>query len=149
MSRIIYKDKDGNMCVVSHLDKSLTTQQIIEKDILPYCLSGEYYEIDFNVLPKDRYFRNAWDHDSKGQVNIHRGKAEGIHMDNLRMKRNTKLDKLDKEFMKALERNDNTKKNEIASLKQQLRDMPITEDLTKLSSLEDLKNYIPDYLKDK
>src|SRR5678809_1495872 len=86
--RFIYKDINGQLQIVwpmsQYVNEQLALgisldaikQTIINKDVLPYCPSGEYHEVDFETaIPTDRYFRNAWDHDDTGAVLIDRPKA--------------------------------------------------------------------------
>lgn len=157
--RFTYKDAEGNFCflipapeyVNSQLQAGKTLEEIkaflLERDARPYAVDV-INECHVSELPTDRYFRNAWDHDDKGKPTVHRGKAEALHMNKLRAMRNDALAKLDMEFMKALEANDAIKQKLIANKKQQLRDMPTNEDLSKHKTLDELKNYVPPYLQE-
>ena len=100
--------------------------------------------VDESELPIDRVFRNAWNL-SGGIVEIDSGKARNIHMDRLRHLRNKQLEKLDKEMMVAADKEDVEKVKEIRQLKQRLRDMTKTEDLT-LLDMDTLKTHQPHYL---
>lgn len=154
--RFTYKDKDGNFCVMcpapefvhSQLSQGRSLEEIkqilLEKDVHPYAVS-DAYECHKDELPTDRYFRDAWDHDDKGKPTVHRAKAEALHMNKLRERRQVALAKLDSDYMKALESNDVLKQRAIANRKQQLRDMPANEDLSKHKTLDELKNFIPNY----
>ena len=55
---------------------------------------------------------------------INMAKAKEIHKANIRIARTPKLTELDVEFQKALETDDATKKAEVISKKQALRDAP-------------------------
>ncbi len=98
-----------------------------------------------DVIPTDRYFRNAWKHEN-GSINVDMKKAREIHINQLRLMRNTKLEELDKSYMKAIERDDSIQKENIATMKQQLRDMPQTFDLSVYKTPDQLKSSKPDYL---
>ncbi len=156
--RFIYKDVNNNLCVtrimlnhieycqkLGHCDDKIK-QDIINKDILPYCPSGIYHEVLDTDIPIDRYFRNAWDHTIDGNLFVNAELAQNIHMNNLRTLRAPKLKQLDIDYLKASEKNDDTIKILIATQKQKLRDMPQNEDLSQIS-IDDLQNYIPEYLK--
>ena len=58
-TRIIYKQENGTIAVISPSAQSgLTVEQIAKKDVpsgLPYKI------IDLSDLPSDRTFRNAWE----------------------------------------------------------------------------------------
>lgn len=123
---------------------------------------------------EDRHFRNAWTV-SNGLVVVDMPKARDIHLDNLKKLRNEKLVSLDVDYIKADEKsheafNDlidiiteldptktadlsairkklNSGKDPIKMRKQQLRDMPDNEDLTIIDTPNELKEFIPDYLK--
>lgn len=148
--RIIYTNNETGMVAVvipaiEELGRGVTLDEIAARAIP---IGVRYRIIDKDQLPQDRYFRNAWtDEYDTETVDIHRGKAEKIHMDKLRIERNKKLKELDLEFMLALEKGDNVAKDQLVQKKQQLRDMPQNEDLTRHKTLEDLKNYIPNILK--
>ena len=62
--------------------------------------------------------------DGKADLNIEKAKA--IHLDKFRSARSPKLQKLDVDFMKAVEANDEVKKAEIIAAKQALRDVTLT-----------------------
>jgi len=56
--RIIYTDKNGDVCVVVPSDDcGLTVEQIKTKDVPDGIIS---YIIDKSDVPTDRSFRNAW-----------------------------------------------------------------------------------------
>jgi len=147
-------------------DESIIFDWIVEKDVPSYrslMLSGESDEeaqIRLNIqnldsklphritntdnLPVDRYFRNAWTDDNPTEtVDVHVEKAQAIQKNKLRQLREPLLAKLDVEYQRADEAGDTTKKQEIAKLKQELRDVP---DLEFPNELEELKNFVPDVL---
>lgn len=105
----------------------------------------ECFVVDSSTLPNNRYFRNAWCINN-GQVSINMDMARAIHLEKLRILRNEKLNLLDKLYMIALENNNESEKNNIALLKQQLRDMPATLNLATINNADELMNTIPDYL---
>ena len=74
--------------------------------------------------------------------------AKEIKMDQLRLKRDEKLKKLDTEYIIALEVGDEDGKKEIALEKKNLRDMPNDPAFAKITTLAALKDYQPKILKD-
>lgn len=80
-------------------------------------------------IPANREFRNAWvDITDDNNVNIDLSRAKEVQLAKLRALRNKSLEKLDKEYIIALELG--TAVQEIKAAKQQLRD--ITEGLKNL-----------------
>jgi hypothetical protein len=80
-------------------------------------------------IPSNREFRNAWvDITDDNNVNIDLAKAKELQLTKLRELRNRALEKLDKDYMIAIELG--TATTDIKAAKQQLRD--ITEDLKNL-----------------
>lgn len=101
-------------------------------------------EVDDADIPSDREFRDAWKQlDAKIDFDLEKAKA--IQLNRVRAAREPKLVELDKQFMFAIERGEDTK--EIVAQKQKLRD--ITEPLKALapSSIDDIKNGFPGELK--
>ncbi len=104
----------------------------------------EWYIAEKSNLPTDRYFRDAWIYSNMGGVtSIDISKAKEIHKNKLRDLRKPILEKLDIEYTKASEINNEDKLTEIISKKHQLRD------ITKLElsdDLEVLKGQIPEVI---
>ncbi len=112
---------------------------IINKDIPA---NTPYFIIDKDTLPADRYFRDAWAADIENEVlSIDVSSAIEVQKNVLRNKRKPLLEKLDVDFMKALEQGQDT--TEISNKKQQLRDITNLEFPT---TLTELKNFIPEIL---
>ena len=64
MNRIIYKNQDNSIAVLTPADEVLATvgiQAIAEKDV-PATLP--YWIVDASVIPADRSQRNAWEIDA-------------------------------------------------------------------------------------
>jgi hypothetical protein len=72
----------------------------------------------------------AWEMDTDGTPKVNMAKARGVHMDKIRVMRNVQLDALDIPFMRAMETGDQREITRITELKQTLRDIPQTFDLT-------------------
>jgi hypothetical protein len=84
----------------------------------------EYKIVDSLDIDND-YF-NAYEFDAETGVKVNIEKAKAIHLDKFRAARAPKLAKLDVEYMKAVEANDEAKKSAVAADKQALRDVTLT-----------------------
>lgn len=78
-------------------------------------------------------------------ITINLDKAKDIQKNKWRTARKPLLEKLDTEFMRAVETGDTTKQQQIAAKKQALRDVTNT-DLSSVTTPEELKNVWPDIL---
>ena len=83
-------------------------------------------------------FRDAWE-DTGTAVAVNMPKARIIHMDRIRRVRNAELEALDVPFIKALETGDTLEQQRIAGLKQVLRDIPQTFNLSRFRTPNTLK----------
>jgi hypothetical protein len=86
---------------------------------------GVEYKIVESVDIDNSYF-NAYEFDAELGSKVNIEKAKAIHLDKFRAARAPKLQKLDIDFMKAVEANDEEKKAEIIAAKQALRDVTLT-----------------------
>lgn len=86
---------------------------------------GVEYKIVESVDIDNDYF-NAYEFDAELGSKVNIEKAKAIHLDKFRAARAPKLAKLDIDFMKAVEANDEEKKAEIITAKQALRDVTLT-----------------------
>jgi hypothetical protein len=86
---------------------------------------GVEYKIVESVDIDNDYF-NAYEFDAETGSKVNIEKAKAIHLDKFRSARAPKLAKLDIDFMKAVEANDEVKKAEIVAAKQALRDVTLT-----------------------
>lgn len=86
---------------------------------------GVEYKIVESVDIDNDYF-NAYEFDAETGSKVNINKAKTIHLDKFRVVRTPKLAKLDIDFMKAVEANDEEKKAEIVAAKQALRDVTLT-----------------------
>ena len=87
--------------------------------------AGVEYKIVESVDIDNDYF-NAYEFDVELGAKVNIEKAKAIHLDKFRSARSPKLQKLDIDFMKAVEGNDEAKKAEIVAAKQALRDVTLT-----------------------
>jgi hypothetical protein len=91
------------------------------------------------VARQDRYFRNAWECSQTGTMNCNMTKARVWHMNRIRDVRNVELVKLDLLSLRALETGNTVERDRINRLKQVLRDIPQTFDLTPFATTAELK----------
>lgn len=146
--RIVFKNVDGSCGIIVPAPEALqrmSIEDIAEKDVPP----GLQFRITTtDKIPVDRTFRGAWTDDNPTDtVDVDMPKARILHMNSLRSLRDEKLKALDIEHIKAEEQGDATLKSNIATQKQELRDMPQTFDLSVATTPEELKAMIPDSLK--
>ena len=87
-------------------------------------INGDVRDTASLTLPTDRTFRNAWVFGDADVVEVDMPKAQEIFKDNLRRERKPLLEALDVEYMKAMERGEDTAS--IVAQKVALRD--ITDD---------------------
>lgn len=104
--------------------------------------AGVEYKIVDSVDIDNDYF-NAYEFDAELGAKVNIDKAKAIHLDKFRAARKPKLDKLDIEFMKAVEVNDEAKKSAIIAEKIALRDVTLTE---LPDDLEGIKSTWPEIL---
>jgi hypothetical protein len=84
----------------------------------------------------------------KGNFRINLEKAKEIHRNHIRAARKPLLEKLDAEYMKALEKENTSKMNEVAQEKQGLRDLTQCDEICNCTCCDDLKNHWPECLCD-
>jgi len=87
-------------------------------------INGDVRDTASLTLPTDRTFRNAWVFGDADVVEVDMPKAQEIFKDDLRRERQPLLEALDVEYMKAMERGEDTAS--IVAQKVALRD--ITDD---------------------
>jgi hypothetical protein len=117
---IIYRQSNGRVAICTPiLNNGLTIEEIAVKDIP----SGfEYRIINSSELPTDSTFYNAWIYGS--QITMDTVTTQDIQKNKWRRAREPILQRLDVEFMRALELGQSTA--EIAAKKQTLRDVTNT-----------------------
>jgi hypothetical protein len=144
----LIKHKDGSVAIM-HLasddykvsDEIAKWDPIYQDRVLSYCALKE------EILPKDNYFRDAWIHEGD-EINIDLEKAKEIHRLELRRLRKSKLERLDIKYMRASETGDEERKKEVIALKQYLRDITQSPELLNAKTHEEVKNFMPDILKE-
>jgi hypothetical protein len=115
---ITYPQPNGQVAVV------IPTGDV--NDAIKDVPAGVEYKIVESVDIDNDYF-NAYEFDAELGAKVNIEKAKAIHLDKFRAARKPKLDKLDIEFMKAVEVNDEAKKSAIIAEKIALRDVTLTE----------------------
>jgi|APGre2960657468_1045069.scaffolds.fasta_scaffold268904_2 hypothetical protein len=78
------------------------------------------------------------------KINI--SKLKENHLNNIKFIRKLQLEKLDIEYIKALEINDTTNIERIINLKKKLRDIPSDPIFLNASNVDEVINYHPDFL---
>jgi hypothetical protein len=133
---ITYPQPNGQVAVV------IPTGDV--NDAIKDVPEGVEYKIVESVDIDNDYF-NAYEFDAELGAKVNIEKAKAIHLDKFRAARAPKLTKLDIDFMKAVEVNDEEKKAEIIAAKQALRDVTLT---TLPDDLAGIKATWPDILND-
>lgn len=121
MAKIIYTTETGISII--HPTGELSIDQVFQKDV-PDEYKSTAHIVEDEVIPSDRTFRNAWQHDiekDKHFISENLDKAKEIHKEKLRSERKSLLETQDVLFMKALENGIDT--STIVKEKQRLRDI--------------------------
>jgi len=126
MIKYLLKHKDG-----------IAIMQLIEGDIIEEVIKFEentgldvinIRELNDSDVPTSREFRDAWDDiTEESKIDINGYKAKEILLKELRTTRSIEFEKLDRDFIIALDRDDTSKLAEIRIKKEELRN--ITEPL--------------------
>lgn len=146
--KYLIKHKDGSVAILNLAsndykvsDEIAKWDPIYQDRVLSYCALKE------EILPEDNYFRDAWIHEGD-EIKIDLEKAKEIHRLTLRVLRRPKLERLDIKFMRASETGDEERKKEVIALKQYLRDITQSPELLNAKTSEEVKNFMPDILKE-
>ena len=116
MTRIIFQNESGGVSVIIPTGE-LPIEEVAAKDVP----EGVAYEIvEDDAIPADRFFRNAWVANGAA-VDVDLDKAKEIQKNKLREARKPLLEKLDVDFVRALELGGDTAS--IAAQKKALRDV--------------------------
>lgn len=119
------------------------TREATEENIQSEIQKAGIEYTDYRVIdspPQDRAFRAAWKLSQEG-ITHDMEKCKAIFMDRVRLEREARFHDVDREFLIAQQKQQDT--TEIAEQAQHLRDLPglITEGLKDLSTVEEIKNY--------
>lgn len=156
MKVIAYKDDNGGVTIVYPAYQSEWNQQeqdnfllfVRNKDV-PKLSDGSIRQswiIDGEETLPTKYVRQAWDITNDGKLYFDINKGYDVKKDHLRFLRKPFLEKLDIDFMKALEAGDAALMSSIINKKQTLRD--ITKiDMSQYDTPQKLHQFIPNELK--
>jgi hypothetical protein len=129
---IIYPNQNGSISAIIPVGNVAQAVKDVPKNT-PYKIVSS--------LDIDNDFFNAYEYDETDGAKVNLEKAKAIHKDKWRAARKPKLEKLDIDFMRAVELEDAQKQSEIAAQKQALRD--VTETPLDGTTLEDIKAVWP------
>lgn len=135
--------RQGNLHVMHPAPSQLhRLDQIIDKHIrsIPGATDINVVEIDEQFLV-DRTFRDAWELNRSNTLDINMVKARKIKLEDLRSRRNKKLQDSDVEYLVAIEDNDQVKLDDMKQKRKALRDLPqtIQPELDAAGTPEELK----------
>jgi len=138
MKSIYYKQENGNLGITAFLNEEVAeeTIKLFKENNIPF---GEITE----STKIDDFFFDAYTVSNNSEIEVNFTKAKEIQKNKWRYLRTEILNKLDIEFMRAIETGDTSKQDLIKSQKQTLRDVTSIE---LQDSLEEIKNTIPDIL---
>ena len=156
MKVIIYKNNDNRLSVINPCYKDDMTNQekdeyviFIQNKDVPKNIDNSAipsWIIDSDDLRDIRNIRNAWNVNDSGQIYFNRDKAIEIKKEQFRNLRKPLLEKLDVEFMRALENGDTSSIPIITQKKSDLRDIT-SVDFNSYDTPKKLHEFIPDLLK--
>ena len=137
--KYIICSRENNSISILTLAGTNTVESVVNSPII----GDSTYKIVNNIDFIDFRFLIAYNFDKELGAKINISKAKEIWKDRFRQARKPILEKLDVEYMRALEAGDTQKQQEIATKKQALRDITNT---SLPNDLEDIKNTWPDVL---
>lgn len=141
MKVIVQQTKEGKILITS-ISSETTFEQVLNS--LPKDITA--FVTDSADLPQDAIFFDAWELDGKDIV-VNLNKAKEIWKARLRRARKPIFEKLDIEYIKALESEDTNESKRIVTLKKELRDITTSKELVNAKSIEKIKAYWPAILK--
>lgn len=138
MKSIYYKQENGSLGITAFLNEEAAekTIELLKKNNIPFGELNESTKID-------DFFFDAYTISDNAEIEVNFQKAKEIQKNKWRYLRTSILEKLDVEFIRAIEVGDASKQDLIKSQKQALRDVTSIE---LPDSLEEIKNMIPDIL---
>ena len=156
MKVIIYKNDDGGMSVIypvyqpewGKIEQDEFLLFVQNKDVPKMIDSStrKSWLIEIEETLKLRYLRNAWKVDDNGQIFFDRSKGEELKKEQFRNLRKPLLEKLDIQFMRALEVGDISTIQIVTQKKSELRDIT-SVDFNSYDTPQKLHEFIPDLLK--
>lgn len=155
MKIVIYTNDEGWVSVATpNYPPGLTAQQELEvaawiqqKDVppLPDGSVRQSFIVDSAGLDGMKLFFEAWRLTPSGTLVWNKAAADELKRKQFRLLRKPLLEKLDVDFMRALERNDTASSQVIAAKKQELRDVA-SIDLSLYISPKSLHDFMPEVL---
>jgi hypothetical protein len=158
MKVIVFTGDTGNACVLTPVyPPDLTQEQEVEflaqrqqRDIPPFAdgTSRQSFikDSDSSEVKEMTYLFSAWRIDSAGNITLDRAAAEELKRSQFRALRKPLLEKLDVEFMRALESGDSVLLASISTKKKELRDVTLI-DMSMYDTPKTLNEFLPDSLK--
>lgn len=158
MKVIVFTGDTGNACVLTPVyPPDLTQEQEAEflaqrqqRDIPPFAdgTSRQSFikDSDSSEVKAMTHLFSAWRIDSDGNITLDRAAAEELKRSQFRALRKPLLEKLDVEFMRALESGDSVLLASISTKKKELRDVTLI-DMSMYDTPKTLNEFLPDSLK--
>ena len=155
MKIITYKTDEGVATVSPAYQPEMNQQQqdefllmVQNKDVpkLPDGSTRPSWIIEVDQVLQLKWVRNAWKINDNGEIYFDRDKAIEIKKEQFRFLRKPLLEKLDVEFMRALENGDTSSISIITQKKSILRDIT-SVDFNSHDTPQKLHEFIPDLLK--
>lgn len=151
MKRIVYQRQDGQLAIVTpayrdriHAGRSAEDILFLAWTRLPSTAVAPRI-VEDTEIPADRTFRQAWT-DTGSAIVCDMPKARTIHLDRIRAARQPELDRLDREWMKAVGQKNQAAADSIEAQRQALRDLPQTLPVASAQTSEALKSVWSDLL---
>lgn len=156
MKVIIYKNDEDGLCVIYPAYQPEMNQEqqdeflrLVQNKDVPKMLDGSTrasWLMEVEETSKLRSLRNAWKVDDNGQIFFDRNKGEELKKEQFRNLRKPLLEKLDVQFMRALEVGDTSTIQIVTQKKSELRDVT-SVDFSSYDTPQKLHEFIPDLLK--
>jgi hypothetical protein len=141
--KFLIKNKDGTVAEMTVVAEGVTPEECLAKWHKSNRDQIESFRpLQDGDMPDGRYFRDALRH--KDDKVVHdMDECLKIHQDVLRLKRKPILDRLDVEYMRAVEENDMAAARVITAKKNALRDVTKHPSVLEAKTPEELKGAIP------
>lgn len=142
MKKLMYKDLEGNLCIVNPVAKEVIESQVgpmSDEEYKALVISSSipegitFKELEEADIPTTREYRDAWDDVTEDTtINLDMAKVKTIELKKLRTARDEELKKLDVTYLQALEGGDPAVIDAVKAKKQALRD--VTDPLKQLNA---------------
>lgn len=141
------KRADGGVSLNTDDSDPVRTFEAWKQVADPGWLPATWDIIDAADVPTDRTFRSAWSAVDR-TVAVDMPKAVECHKDRLRQMRKEIFERLDAEFLRAIETGNQTLQAAIAAKKQALRNVTADPAITAARTPDELKEAVPAILKE-